>query len=361
MKRGKLYFISAAWFRWRRLVLILLLGWLLCSCSSLGYYWQAASGHLAIMRKVEPIEAVLKQPDLDPLRRHQLQIALQAREFASRELALPDNNSYRGFADLGRPYALWNVIATPELSIEPKQWCFLLVGCVSYRGYFAKRDAQALATELQQQGMDVYVAGVSAYSTLGYFNDPLLNTMLREDEADWVGIIFHELAHQLIYVAGDTAFNEAFATTVEQEGLRRWFARQHQPQVYQSYLTQLHWSGEFYAMLRHTRQALQHVYNETISVEEKRRRKRQLLQQLKTEYASWRGQTGYDRFDHWMAQDINNAHLAIVASYHELVGNFMQLLAQNHGELSAFYRAVQQLAKLPKPARHQQLTRLTAN
>ena len=260
----------------------------LSACSTLGYYWQAASGHIAIMNKQEPIKELLAQPTLDNKLKQQLELALRARDFASQELLLPDNDSYRRFADLGRPYVVWNVIAAPELSVNPEHWCFLFVGCISYRGYFAKEEAEALASKLQEQGMDVYVGGVAAYSTLGYFDDPLLNTMLKNEEAALVGLIFHELAHQLVYIKDDSAFNEAFATAVEQEGVRRWFLAKGQAEPYQRYVQDLQFSREFYQLLRATRDQLKQCYTGGASVEEKRQQKHALLTGLKTEYQQWK-------------------------------------------------------------------------
>ena len=154
-----------------------------------------------------------------------LALALKAREFASNELGLPRNRSYRGYADLERPFVVWNVFAAPEFSIRPAQWCFVMAGCVSYRGYFAKADAQAFASETAEGGFDVYVGGVPAYSTLGWFADPVLNTFIHYSAAEVARLIFHELSHQVVYVKDDSVFNESFAVTVEREGLKRWLAK----------------------------------------------------------------------------------------------------------------------------------------
>lgn len=339
----------------RNLLLLALVIIPLSACSTLGYYWQAASGHLAIMSKQQPINEVLAQPGIDNKLKQQLELAQRARDFASQELLLPDNDSYRRFADLGRPFAVWNVVAAPELSLTPEHWCFLFVGCVSYRGYFAKQDADALAGTLQQQGMDVYVGGVAAYSTLGYFDDPLLNTMLKNDEAALVGLIFHELAHQVVYINDDSAFNEAFATAVEQEGVRRWFLAKRQAEPYQRYVQELQFSREFYQLLRMTRDQLRQCYAGSASITEKQIQKQVLLTGLKTNYQQWKNQSGYTRYDRWMQQDLNNAHLALVATYHELVPAFMTVLANHNGELAAFYQAVKDLAELEKGERQAKL------
>jgi len=339
----------------RKLIGIIVVTALLSSCSTLSYYWQAASGQVTLLNQREPIETVLKQPGTDAKLRQQLQLIIRAREFASQQLLLPDNESYRTYADLGRPYAVWNVIAAPALSIQPQQWCFLIVGCVNYRGYFAKNDAQALGEELQHEGMDVYVAGVAAYSTLGYFDDPVLNTMLRKDEAELVGLLFHELSHQLIYVKDDTAFNEAFATAVEQEGVKRWYATQKQPDQYLKYMEKLQSRHEFQLLLKATRDTLQGCYARPVSDAAKLECKRNAFVQLQTNFTNWRKRTGISQYDHWMAQPLNNAHLAIMSTYHELVPSFSALLQKTHGNLKTFYAEVQELTKIPKAQRLSQL------
>ena len=204
---------------------IVILTLLLAGCASLGYYAQAVGGHLKVMSAARPIEEILQDTSTNPALKKRLENAHAAREFASRELALPDNNSYRSYADLGRPFVVWNVFAAPEFSVEPEKWCMFYVGCVSYRGYYERDEAERYAAELRKSGLDTYVGGIPAYSTVGYFNDPVLNTFLRFGDTETARTIFHELAHQLLFVEGDTVFNESFAATVENEGLRRWFAR----------------------------------------------------------------------------------------------------------------------------------------
>ena len=310
---------------------------------------------MELMNQREPIDTVLAKPQTSPALRAQLQLALQAREFASRELSLPDNASYRTYVDLGRPFAVWNVIATPEFSTQPHEWCFIVAGCASYRGYFNPNDAREFADELRQQGMDVYVGGVWAYSTLGYFDDPLLSSMLRQDEAALVGVIFHELAHQLIYVKNDTGFNEAFATAVEQEGVRRWFARKAGSDAYTHYLTTLNHRAEFYAMLQATQRELQKVYRSDDSDAIKRQRKMQRFSELQAQYQHWQEQNGDKQYEGFMKQNLNNAHLAIASTYHDQVPYFLALLASVNGDLPQFYAKVRALSEMDKQQRHQQL------
>ena len=192
------------------------------ACSSFGYYMDLMAGHSELLEQQKPISEILIDKETNLKLRELLETSQNIRNFASNRLDLPENDSYRMYADLKRRYAVWNVIAAKEFSVEPKKWCFLFVGCLSYRGYFSKEDAMAYASELKNEGYDVYVVGASAYSTLGWFDDPLLNTMMYKSEARRAGVIFHELAHQVVYIEGDSAFNEAFATTVEEEGIQRW-------------------------------------------------------------------------------------------------------------------------------------------
>jgi len=202
-------------------LILMLLGLTVSGCSSFGYYMDLMAGHSELLERRKPVAEIIADEKTSPKLRKLLKTSENIRDFASNNLDLPKNNSYRQYADLNRRYAVWNVIAAEEFSIHAKKWCFLLVGCLSYRGYFSKQVAMDYSAELKKQGYDVYVAGASAYSTLGWFDDPLLNTMMLKSEAQRAGIIFHELAHQVVYIDDDSAFNEAFATAVEEEGIRR--------------------------------------------------------------------------------------------------------------------------------------------
>lgn len=330
------------------------------SCSSIDYYWQAINGHAEILNSEQPIEQLLEKPELNPELKLQLQEIQRARDFATVELGLPDNDSYRNYADISRDYVIWNVIATEEFSVSPQQWCFLFAGCVSYRGYFNKAEAESFAENLRKQGMDVYVAGARAYSTLGWFDDPLLSTMLYRDEALRVGVLFHELAHQQLYVQDDTAFNEAFATVVAQEGVRRWFLFNGETSAYELYLESEQHRVEFNALLKHARENLQQLYREAHKPEVMRKEKQAIFRQMKQDYIklkqSWHND---NRYDAWMAQPLNNAHLALVATYHELVPALKVYLRDADGDLPTFYKQMKELATLPKLERHEQLANVT--
>ncbi len=339
----------------RRLILLLLLA-VLAGCASPGYYLHAISGQVELLNKRRPVEEVLNDPATAPEIRQQLELVRRLRDFASRELALPDNRSYRTYADLERPFVVWNVIVTPELSLEPKQWCFVFAGCVSYRGYFAHDKAEKFAAGLKQEGHDVYVGGVPAYSTLGWFNDPLLNTFIHRTEADLAGLLFHELAHQVVYVSSDSPFNESFATVVELEGVKRWFERHGTAQQAEAYRQKIRRREQFTALALKHKERLAEIYASNLADAEKRTAKARVFEEMRSDYAAlkvkWNGYTDYDK---WFAQDLNNAHLAAIGMYHLRVAAFQKLLARQGGDLTAFYRVVKEMANLPKTERDMSL------
>src|SRR5258706_7217492 len=221
---------------------------LLGSCASITYYWQGIAGELELLDRAQPIPSVVESTP-DPVLKRKLEDTIEIRDFASRKLALPDNGSYRRYTALDRPYVLWNVFATPPLSLDPQQWCFPVAGCVNYRGYFAEADARAEAARLSATGDDVHIGGVPAFSTLGYFSDPMLSTFIRYSDPEIARLIFHELAHQVAYAKDDTVFNESFAVAVEEEGLRRWLAAQHDPELDRQFATSERYREAFRALV----------------------------------------------------------------------------------------------------------------
>ncbi len=323
----------------------------LSSCSDLGYYVQCASGHLDLMRRCRPIEEVLADPQTPPEQRQQLGQIREAREFASRELYLPDNGSYRGFADLGRPYVVWNIVAAPEFSLEPRQWCFPFAGCVTYRGYFDEATAHKMAGQLKSDGLDVDVYGVQAYSTLRWFDDPVLNTFFDERPYAGVALIFHELAHQLLYVPDDTRFNEAFAVTVEREGLRRWLQRRDLESERERYQLGEQRNAEFFALLRKCRDRLEDLYARPLSATVMRTAKQEILAELTGNALELEQRWGGDGITRWLERGVNNARLASLATYRDLLPAFEGLLASKHGDLPGFYTAASELAALPEAER----------
>ena len=333
---------------------------LLASCSSLNYYGQAAHGQFSLLADAKPIDAWMADPHTTERLRVRLETARQIRRYAVQALGLPDNDSYKNYAALARPYVLWNVVATPELSLKPVQWCFPVAGCVDYRGYYSKADAQAYAAELRAAGDDVEIGGVTAYSTLGWFNDPLISTFINYPDAELARLIFHELAHQVVYVAGDSQFNESFASAVEEAGVARWLSAFGNDGMRAGYGRYLDRKRDFLALLLRIRGELDAAYKSDRTVAEKRAIKARLFQQLKDEYqglkTAWGGYAGYDRF---FAEPLSNAHLASIATYNDFVPGFRALL-QTDGSLPRFYADVKQLAALDKEERHARLKALGA-
>ena len=337
----------------------------LAGCASVtlepGYYWQTVTGHLDVMRRARPIDAVIADPATDPTLRARLEMAREIRRFASRELALPDNGSYASYADLQRPFVVWNVFATPELSLQLERWCFPVAGCVSYRGYYSREDADRFADALRARGLEAYVGGVPAYSTLGWFDDPVLSSFVHYPPAELARLVFHELAHQLLYVSGDTPFNESFATAVEEAGVERWLAARGDPALERAYREHAGRRREFIALLRRSKDALQAVYAGAADDDARREGKRRALDAMLDDYAalkaSWGGFAGYDRF---FAQRPSNPQLAAVGAYNDLLPAFRALLAREGGDLPRFYAAVRELAALPRPQRQERLAALAA-
>jgi predicted aminopeptidase len=333
---------------------------LIAGCANMGYYWQSISGQLDIWRRERPIEDVLADADAPAALKEKLAFVIRVREFAGRELALPENRSYRTYANLERPFVVWNVFAAPEFSTDPLRWCLLFAGCVSYRGYFDRERAERFAAGLAEQGFDVYVGGVPAYSTLGWFADPVLSTFIRLPETELARLVFHELAHQVVYVKHDTVFNESFAVTVEQEGMRRWLAQAGDARGRAAYERSRRIRADFARLVLGHRARLDALYRGRLAPEAMRARKRELLGELEAEYraarAAW---DGYAAYDAWFARGPNNAQLASVALYTLRVPAFEALLEREGGDLSRFYRAVKELAALPPEERDARLAALS--
>ncbi len=348
-------------YKLRALLAMLLLALGLVGCATLGYYGQSIGGQLEILTKRRPIADLLDDPAVAEELKVKLALILRLRAFASDQLRLPDNDSYRSYADLERPYAVWNVYAAPELSLTPKEWCFPVVGCVAYRGYFSKHEAEAFAEELRGQGYDVHVGGVAAYSTLGWFHDPMLNTLIHRPTADLAGLMFHELAHQQVYMRDDSTFNESFATAVELEGARRWLAANGTPGQLDDYLAAKQAQARFVTLVMHYRARLAALYASEKTDAHKRAAKAKLFSELRADYEKQQTKDGGGReYTGWLARDLNNARLVPIGVYRQHLPAFQALLAQENGDLAAFYRAVQQLAKLPKDQRDARLAALSA-
>jgi predicted aminopeptidase len=342
---------------WRVRVLALASACALLAGCGTPYLMQAASGEWHVLHERVPIDTVLADPHTPEAVREHLERVRAARQFASSELGLPDNDSYRSYADIGRPYVVWNVVAAPEFSIAPKRWCFPVAGCVAYRGYFHEHSARDFALGLESQGFDVAVDGVPAYSTLGKFADPVLSSMLRYGDDDLAATIFHELAHQLLYVRDDSEFNEAFATTVEYVGLERWLAHQGATARMQAFREEQQRERALVSLLTATRTRLVQLYASPLPREEMVVRKAAVFAQLSTDIRALERRQGvtYPLYEEWIAAGLNNARLASVATYFECVPGFTRLLHEQEDDLPRFYAEVRKLAELPRSERHARL------
>ena len=342
----------AAFLRWSGRGAVLVLGFLATGCAQLGYLSQSVGGHLSLVAAARPVPDWLADPATPAPLRERLALSQRMRDFAVKELGLPDNASYRRYADLGRRAAVWNVVATPELSLQLKNWCYPVVGCVGYRGYFAEADAEQAAAPLRSEGLEVQVYGVPAYSTLGklpgrYFSDPLLNTFLHYQEVALARLIFHELAHQVAYAPNDTPFNESFATAVERLGSERWLQREAAAGAREAAEQADARREDFRALTQRTREQLEALYLSPASVAEKRAGKARVMAEMRAAHQQlkagpWGGFSGYDS---WFAR-ANNASLALVAAYNAQVPVFERLFEREGRDFARFYAEVQRLAAL---------------
>jgi predicted aminopeptidase len=319
------------------------------------YYWQGASGQIDILARAKPIDEVILASDDATLNRRLARVQA-IRTYASRELALPDNPSFTRYSDLNRPFVVWNVFAAPQLSLTARQWCFPVAGCVNYRGYFHEDEARAEAARLADAGNDVYVSGVPAYSTLGYFNDPILSTFVRWPETELARLVFHELAHQIVYVKDDSVFNESFASAVEEVGVERWLKAEGNPQLDAQFALAQRQRAVFRELTRDSRARLTTLYASDATDGQKLAEKTIVFAAMKGAYEQAKGgtpgMTGYDRwFAGYANRGPNNASLAAVALYTAQVPAFRALLAQEGGDLPRFYARVKELAAMPKAQR----------
>ncbi len=333
---------------------------LLSGCSHLGFYAQAVHGHVALMRARVPIDAAIADPAVSSQTKRLLNLAAEARRYAHSSLSLPDNGSYTAWVALDRPAVTWNVVATPAHSLVPERWCFPVAGCLSYRGYFERERAERFAERLAEQGLDVAVNGASAYSSLGWFRDPVVSTMFRGGDVALVGVVFHELAHQQLYVSDDSSFNESFATFVEMAGVERWLSESGRAQRIEPWRRQRARRSEFIDLLTESRQRLSAVYaagGDTAELDAAKQAELQRLNQAYSELkSSWGGYSGYDG---WFARPVNNARLAGVGTYTQWVGAFAELYAQSGQDFARFYDAAAALGSLPPDQRHARLVSLS--
>jgi len=326
-------------------------------CTSIPYYAQSLEGHVEIMAARRNVGKLIADPSTPKALRTQLTSARAIRQFATDELALPDNNSYRSYVDIGRDAVTWAVYAAPEFSLTPNTWCFPVFGCVPYRGYFAKQAAIETALELKRQGLDVYVTGITAYSTLGWSSDPLLSTMLRGDDTYLARLVFHELAHQRVYVNNDSAFNEAFAVAVETSGVRKWLRASGDRAGLHSYEASRKRSAELLVLVTQTRDELSEIYGTPGTAEHKRAAKAAAIERLRMRYRTLRNGRwgGYSRYDSWFDSPIDNAKLAANYVYTDEVPAFLRLLDLCSGDYPRFYAAVERIGEMDSAHRHKAL------
>ncbi len=340
-----------------KLILLAMVSFLLCACSSMRYYSQAVRGQAELLVHRRPISKLVADPSTDPKLIERLRLSQQARRFASQRLGLPDNRSYTGYVDLHRPYVVWNVFAAPHHSVEAVPQCFPIAGCVAYRGWFSEAAAKADAAQWAARGDDVWIGGVPAYSTLGWFADPILSSMMAWDDDELSSTIFHELAHQLIYVKDDTAFNESFATFVQQQGLREWRASRGLPT--QNERVQAMEDG-FTRLVLDLRERLKGVYASGADDRAMEASKQAEIAAFRRRYAQWRDRDwpGNHRYDGWVAKRINNARLLPFGLYDQWTPAFATLFDRAHGKWPVFYASVRVLAGEPKAERKQALDAL---
>ncbi|HET7923997.1 MAG TPA: aminopeptidase [Rhodanobacteraceae bacterium] len=327
---------------------------LTAGCGTLDYYGHVAHGQASLLVHRKPIEAIVADKSTDPKLRDRLAEAEAARRFASDHLGLPRNKSYTSYVDLGRPYATWNVFATPEFSVEPITHCFPFAGCVAYVGFFDKQSAERERKKLAAQGNDTAIEGSAAYSTLGWFADPILSSMLRWSDDELDGVIFHELAHQRVYAEDDTAFNESFATFVQREGLREWRESRGLPPAGSESDAR---DDAFAALVLDFRERLRTLYARELDAPAMREAKAREIDAFRERYrhlraTEWKDDAAYDR---WVDAPINNARLVPFGLYDHWVPAFERLFMQANGDWPTFYGYVSGLARLSKEERDREL------
>jgi predicted aminopeptidase len=334
---------------------VVVLATVLSGCQTVSYYKQAIRGQYQIFANRQPIEKLLASTNTPSDLKEKFRLVMDLRRFAEKQLKLPVDGHYSRYVDVKRRFVVWNVHAAKEFSLEPKTWRYPVVGRLKYRGFFSEAEAKRYGGKLQEEGLDVYVDGVEAYSTLGWFKDPVLNTFIHHREIELADILFHELAHQRVFAAGDTDFNEAFATTVAEEAVHRWF--RDRPAMLEEFRAQQEREEEFVRIVLAAREELKRIYARTNqSPAALRHQKLEAIENVRGQYAKlrqeWGGYSGYDR---WFSRPINNAQLNTVATYHHFVPAFRALLRKDGADLPKFYRDVKSLANLPKQERHRRL------
>ncbi len=327
-----------------RIFILLLIVPLLSGCASINYYAQSIQGQFEVIQKRQDINGLLKQKDLPATLRIKLNTVSELRAFSINQLGLPNNKSYLSYVDLERDYVVWNIFATEEFSLTPVKWCYWIVGCLGYRGYFAESDARKHARMLEEKGHDVYLGGVSAYSTLGWFDDPVLNTMLRWDEIRLATVIFHELAHQQLYIKNDTEFNEAYAEAIATISVRKWLAQKPEQHQYQEYVDSQVQDNQFINLVMKYKSLLDRLYLSGQTEQSMRAQKKVLFGKMRNEYNVLKQRWAHDAYAGWFSTELNNAKLAAVVTYKKYTPAFIEIY-EKLNDLNEFYTIVKQLSK----------------
>ena len=333
-------------------IVLLTLVFMISGCTSLNYYTQSVQGQFEVIQKRQNISKLLDENNISDALRNKLNTVLVLREFSIRQLSLPDNDSYLSYSDLERNYVIWNIFATEEFSLDPMKWCYLIVGCLNYRGYFSESDARQHATELEKQGNDVYLGGVSAYSTLGWFDDPVLNTMLRWSDIRLATVMFHELAHQQLYIKNDTEFNEAYADAVAYIGVTKWLAQSPDKGLLKEYEQSQHQEKQFIRLVMKYKSLLSDGYQSTENEDVKREQKKELLQQMTSEFNNISQAWTTNGYQKWFSEGINNAKLAAIVTYRKYVPSFIEIYEKLDKDLTRFYSLSKFLSRCDPSKRH---------
>ena len=331
----------------------------LTACSTISYYEQAVRGHFGLLFKSVSIDRLIATHEVESRTRERLTLVREIRRFGVNRLGLPDNDSYTRYADLGRDYAVWAVFASEEFSVEPKTWCFPIAGCVPYRGYFSRHRAERFARDLKAGGLDVFSGGVPAYSTLGWGSDPVLNTVLMWPDDQLAGLIFHELAHQVVYVKNESAFNESFATFVEEVGVQEWLRDRGDTRALAAYQSRRAWRARVVKQIFNHRASLVRLYRSGLSADVMRKKKELLFAHFRERYRNERFAGQHPKtWDHWVLGKPNNARLNAITAYHQYIPAFQQLFEGNGSNLSVFFEEVRALTEVTPTDRVRQLSRL---
>jgi len=326
-----------------------------CSgCESIAYYNQALKGQLELMKNQHPLMEVIENRNTSAQLKNQLQLILEILAFADQQLQLPVGGNFSHYVEINRPFVVWNVFAADEFSFEARTWCYPVVGCASYRGYFDQNKADAYAKKLQDEGGDIYIGGVSAYSTLGWLDDPVLSTFAWRNDTQLPALIFHELAHRILYIRGDTEFNESFASAVEQIALEKWL--KNDPQAFDVYLEHKQYHDDFVEFVLSWKMRLDAMYHADLNDIEKRALKKSLYSTMMDEYKIFRGE--HKAYDGWMNDTLNNAKINTLSTYQARVPAFLSLYEQHNDNFKMFIDACLTLSRQKKAIRDRKLDEL---